>query len=136
MTVSSEVPAASGKGRFITLWTLSVMTALAFIAAGGAKLASVPAMIEIFAKVGVGQWFRYFTGLLEVAAGIGLLISRYAFYAAVALAMVMIGAIIAQLTVLAGSPGAPAALLVLTGIIGYLRRPAQLVTADGNQVRR
>jgi hypothetical protein len=50
--------------------------------------------------------------------------------------MVMIGAIIAQLTVLAGSPGAPAALLVLTGIIGYLRRPAQLVTADGNQVRR
>jgi len=69
------------------------MTALAFIAAGGAKLAGVPAMVEIFDKVGVGQWFRYFTGLLELAAGIGLLISRYAFYAAVVLAVVMIGAI-------------------------------------------
>jgi putative oxidoreductase len=136
MTMSSEVPAASGKGRLITLWTLSVMTALAFIAAGGAKLAGVHAMVEIFDKVGVGQWFRYFTGLLEVAAGIGLLISRYAFYAAVALAVVMIGAIIAQLTVLAGSPGAPVALLVLTGVIGYLRKPAQLLTAGGNQVRR
>ena len=90
MTMSSEVPAASGKGRLITLWTLSVLTALAFIAAGGSKLAGAPAMVEVFDKVGLGQWFRYFTGLLEVAAGIGLLISRYAFYAAVALAVVMI----------------------------------------------
>jgi len=36
------------------------------------------------------QWFRYFTGLLELAAGIGLLISRYAFYAAILLAIVMV----------------------------------------------
>jgi putative oxidoreductase len=136
MTVSSEVPAASGKARLITLWTLSLMTAIAFIAAGGAKLTGAPAMVEIFDKVGVGQWFRYFTGLIEVAAGIGLLIPRYAFYGAIALAVVMIGAIIAQLTVLAGSPGAPAALLVFTGVVGYLRRPAQLLIAGGTQVRR
>jgi putative oxidoreductase len=136
MTMSSEVLAPSGKGRLITLWSLSVMTAPVFIAAGGAKFAGVPAMVEIFEKAGVGQWFRYFTGLLEVAAGIGLLISRYAFYAAAALAVVMIGAIIAQLTVLAGSPGAPVALLVLAGTIGYLRKPAHSLTAGGNQVRR
>ena len=135
MTMSSEVPAASGKGHLITLWTLSVMTALVFIAAGGAKLAGVPAMVEIFDKVGVGQWFRYFTGLLELAAGIGLLISRYAFYAAVALAVVMIGAIIAQLTVLEHSLGAPVVLLVIAGIIAYLRKPAWLHTAGGKQVR-
>jgi putative oxidoreductase len=136
MTMSSEVPAASGKGRLITLWSLSVMTALAFIAAGGTILAGVPAMVEIFDKVGVGQWFRYFTGLVELTAGIGLLISRYAFYAALALAVVMIGATIAQLIALAGSPRAPLALLVLTGVIGYLRKPAQLLTAGGNQVQR
>jgi putative oxidoreductase len=136
MTISSAVPAASGRGRLITLWTLSVMTALAFMAAGGSKLAGVPAMVEIFDKVGVGQWFRYFTGLLEVTAGIGLLISRYASYATVALAVVMMGAIIAQLTVLAGSPAAPVALLVLTEVIGYLRKPPRLLTAGGNQVRR
>jgi len=50
--------------------------------------------------------------------------------------VVMIGAIIAQLTVLAGSPGAPLALLVLIGVIGHLRKPLQLPTAGGNQVRR
>ena len=123
MTMSSEVPAGFGKGRLITLWTLSVMTALAFIAAGGAKLAGVPAMVEIFDKVGVGQWFRYFTGLLEVTAGIGLLISRYAFYAAVLLAIVMVGAFTAHVTVLGGSPVAPIVLFVLSGIIAYLRKP-------------
>jgi putative oxidoreductase len=132
MTIASERSGAAGKGRPIILWILSVMTALAFIAAGGSKLAGVPAMVEIFDKVGVGQWFRYFTGLLELTAGIGLLIPRYAFYAAAALAVVMIGAIIAQLTVLAGSPGAPVALLVFIAVIGYLRKPPQLVTASGH----
>jgi uncharacterized membrane protein YphA (DoxX/SURF4 family) len=123
MTPAQELPAVSGKGRLITLWILSGLVALAFLAAGGAKLAGAAAMVAVFDKVGLGQWFRYFTGFLEVAAGIGLLISRYAFYAAGLLAVVMVGAIIAHLTVLGGSPAAPVMLLVLTGIIAYLRKP-------------
>jgi putative oxidoreductase len=80
-------------------------------------------MVEVFDRVGFGQWFRYFTGLLEVVAAIGLLTSRYAFHAAVLLATVMVGAVIAHLTVLGTSPAAPALLLVLSGIIAYLRKP-------------
>src|SRR6267143_428738 len=91
MITTSELPATSVKGRLIALWILSGLVALAFIGAGGSKLAGAAAMVELFDKVGLGQWFRYFTGLLEVAAGIGLLISRYAFYAAVLLAIVMVG---------------------------------------------
>jgi putative oxidoreductase len=132
MTMSIERPAASGKGRLIILWTLSVLTALVFVAAGGPKLAGAPAMVDIFNKVGFGQWFRYFTGLLEVTSAICLLIPRYAFYGAVALAVVMIGAIIAQLTVLEHSLGAPVALLVIAGVIAYLRKPAWLHIAGGN----
>jgi len=135
MTMPNELPAASGKGRLIILWALSALTALTFLAAGVPKLIGAPAMVEIFDKVGFGQWFRYFTGLLEVTSAIGLLVPRYAFYAAVSLAVVMIGAIIAQLTVLAHSLGAPVALLVITGVIAYLRKPAQLLIAGGNQVR-
>jgi putative oxidoreductase len=134
MTISNDVPTASGKGRLITLWTLSVLTSLAFIVAGGSKLMGAPAMVEIFNKVGVGQWFRYFTGIVELTSGIGLLISRYAFYAALALMVVMVGATIAQLTVLAGSPAAPLALLVFNGIIAYLRKPVQRPTVSGNRV--
>jgi uncharacterized membrane protein YphA (DoxX/SURF4 family) len=131
MTTSNELPAASGKGRLIILWMLSVLTALAFIVAGGSKLAGVPAMVALFDKVGVGQWFRYFTGVVELTAGIGLLIPRYAFYAALALVVVMVGAIIAQLTVLAGSPVAPLVLLIFNGIIAYLRKPARLPIVGG-----
>jgi putative oxidoreductase len=123
MITTNALPAASRKGRLISLWILSGLVALAFIAAGGSKLAGAAAMVQVFDKVGLGQWFRYFTGLLEVAAGIGLLISRYAFYAAVLLAVVMVGAIIAHVTVLGSSPAAPAVLFVLAGIIAYLRKP-------------
>jgi putative oxidoreductase len=123
MITTNALPVASGKGRLITLWILSGLVALAFIAAGTAKLAGAAAMVQVFDKVGLGQWFRYFTGLLEVVAAIGLLISRYAFYAAVLLAVVMAGAIIAHVTVLGSSPAAPVVLFVLTGIIAYLRKP-------------
>ncbi len=122
MITTNALPAASGKGRLITLWSLSGLAALAFIAAGASKLAGAAAMLELFDKVGLGQWFRYFTGLLEVSTGIGLLISRYAFYAAVLLAIVMVGAIIAHVTVLGGSPAPAAVLFVLSGIIAYLRK--------------
>jgi putative oxidoreductase len=123
MIATPAMPAASGKGRFITLWTLSGIVAMAFLAAGGSKLAGATAMVELFDKVGLGQWFRYVTGLLEVVGAIGLLISRYAFYAAALLAMVMVGAIIAHVTVLGTSPAAPVVLLVLSGTIAYLRKP-------------
>ena len=122
MTTSTPL-AASGKGRLLTLWILSALVALTFVGAGAAKLAGAAVMVDLFAKVGLGQWFRYVTGLLEVAAGIGLLISRYAFYAAALLAMVMVGAFIAHVTVLGSSPAAPIVLFVLTGIIAYLRKP-------------
>jgi putative oxidoreductase len=123
MITTIQRPTVSGNGRVIALWTLSGLVALAFLAAGSAKLAGAVAMVDMFDKVGLGQWFRYFTGLLEVAAGIGLLIPRYAFYAAVLLAFVMVGAIVAHLTVLGSSPGAPVTLLVLSGTIAYLRKP-------------
>jgi putative oxidoreductase len=104
MIMANVPPATSRKGCLITLWILSGHVAVAFVGAGGAKLVRVPAMVEEFDKVGLGQWFRYFTGLLEVAASIGLLIPRYAFYAALLLGTVMVGAVIAHVTVLGGSP--------------------------------
>jgi hypothetical protein len=59
----------------------------------------------------------------ELPGGIGLLISRYAFYAALLLAIVMVGAIVAHATVLGGSPAPAIVLLVFSGIIAYLRKP-------------
>src|SRR5713226_8145419 len=123
MITTSALPAAPVRGRLITLWILSGLVALAFLGADGAKLAGAAAMVELFDKVGLGQWFRYLTGLLEVAGGIGLLIPRYAFYAAVLLVIVMIGAIITHVAVVGGSPAPAASLFVLSGTIAWLRKP-------------
>ena len=121
--ITNATPADIGKGRFITLRILSGLVALAFLAAGGAKLAGVAAMVQMFDKIGLGQWFRYLTGLLEVTGAIGLLIPRYAFYAGILLALVMVGAVITHLTVIGGSPLPAVALLALSGTIAYLRKP-------------
>lgn len=82
----------------IALWVLRVVVGLAFLAAGGSKLAGAPAMVAMFAKIGFGQWFRILTGLLEVAGAIGLFVPRFAVYAASMLAVVMVGAIGFHLT--------------------------------------
>jgi len=113
-----------GKGLTITLWTLQILVAAAFLFAGGAKLVGGPQMVAAFDKIGVGQWFRYLTGTLEVAGAIGLLIPGLAFYGAALLAVVMVGAVITHLAILGGSPAGAIVLLIVTGTVAYLRRPS------------
>ena len=110
------------KGKMITLWLLRVVVGLAFLAAGGSKLAGAPAMVAMFAKIGFGQWFRILTGLLEVAGAIGLFVPRFTVYAASMLAVVMAGAIGFHLTTLGGNPAPPIVLLLLASLIIWLSK--------------
>src|ERR1700735_24943 len=111
------------KGLNITGWVLQGLAAFAFLAAGGSKLARAPGRVELFAKIGAGQWFRFLTGTLEVIGAVALLVPRAAFYGAVLLATVMIGAIVTHLAVLGGSAIRALVLLVIVGTIAWLRRP-------------
>jgi putative oxidoreductase len=110
------------KAKMIALWVLRVVVGLAFLTAGGSKLAGAPAMVAMFAKIGFGQWFRILTGLLEVAGAIGLFVPRLAVYAASMLAVVMVGAIGFHLTRLGGNPVPPIALLLLAILIVWLSK--------------
>jgi hypothetical protein len=129
MTTHYNAPSVSSvrrplsKGLNITCWVLQGLAAFAFLAAGGSKLASAAAMVEMFAKIGAGQWFRYLTGTLEVIGAVALLARRTAFYGAVLLATVMVGAIVTHLAVLGGSPVPALVLLVIVGTVAWLRRP-------------
>src|ERR1700730_17909400 len=60
--------------RRIGAWTLQGIIAAAFLAAGFAKLAGVPFMVELFEQIGLGQWFRVVTGVVEVTGAIALLV--------------------------------------------------------------
>jgi uncharacterized membrane protein YphA (DoxX/SURF4 family) len=102
----------TGKGLTIALWIVQVALALMFFMAGTKKLTSDPMMVEVFATVGLGQWFRYVTGALEVLGALMLLVPRLAGWGASLLSCVMVGALIAHATVLHGSPALPVVLLV------------------------
>jgi len=119
-----DMVATQSKSKVIGVWTLKVLLALAFLAAGGSKVAGVPAMVVVFTKIGFGQWFRILTGLLEMAGAIGLLVPRFAFYAAVLLTVVMIGAIGFHLTSLGGNPTPPVVLLALSALTAWLIKSA------------
>lgn len=109
-------------GRVVLGWILCVLLALVFVLFGGMKLLGKPIMVQEFNQVGLGQWFRYFTGTLEVAGAIGLLIPKVSRWAALLLAVVMVGALIVHFTVLHSPPALAAILLVLAVLTVWLRR--------------
>ena len=104
------------------LWTLQLGTAAMFLFAGTLKVIGVPMMVDEFARIGLGQWFRYFTGGLELVSAVLLLVPSLAVFGALALAATMIGAILAHLFVLGGSPAVPVILLASSAWIAWTRR--------------
>ncbi|MFT4742693.1 MAG: putative oxidoreductase, partial [Yoonia sp.] len=52
------------------LVTIKALLTLAFVAAGVSKLVGVEVMVQTFEGVGIGQWFRYVTGAIEICGAI------------------------------------------------------------------
>ena len=123
MTTLTRTPE---KAVTIVAWTLQILCAAMFVFAGGSKLVGVPAMVQTFETIGVGQWFRYVTGGIEVISAALLLVPSLAFFGALALVATMIGAVITHLFIVGGSPAPATVLLAATATIAWLRRPASL----------
>jgi putative oxidoreductase len=111
-----------GKGARIVSWTLQVLLACGFFAAGGAKLMSAPPMVEMFDQIGFGQWFRYVTGVVEVGGAIALLIPFAIPYGAILLTTTMFCAVLTHLFIIHTNPAAAVVLLVLSATVIWLRR--------------
>ena len=109
----------------LSLWVLQGLTALAFLAAGGAKLAGVPDMVAMFEAMGFGQWFRYFTGLYEIAGAVLLLVPRTAWIGAAMFVMQMAAAVVVHVALVGGSPVPAIVLLLVSAVILWYRRPGR-----------
>jgi putative oxidoreductase len=111
----------------LTLWVLRVFLALVFLYSGASKFNPHEMFwIELFTNIGIGQWFRYFTGGLEVICAVLLLIPKTSAIAAALLACTMAGAILTHLFVLRDGyaaifPGLPLMILIA---VAWRRRPA------------
>ena len=108
--------------RRIGAWTLQVILAAAFAAAGSAKLAGVPYMVELFDQVGIGQWFRLATGIVEIAGAIALVFPGLASIGAAWLGTTMVVAVATHLFILHTSPAPAIVLGLLNALVVYLRR--------------
>lgn len=109
------------KALNFTIWGVQILTAFAFLAAGGSKLAGAPDMVAMFEKIGFGQWFRYLTGSFEVTGAVLLILPRTAAIGGALLAAVMIGAIGTHLFLIGGNPIPAAILLVLAVTVAWNR---------------
>jgi putative oxidoreductase len=111
-----------GRASLIALWVTQVALAAVFLMAGGSKLAGVPAMVGMFDVIGVGQWFRYVTGIIEVTSGIALLVPSAAIFGALLLIPTMLGAIVTNVFIVHASPVMPLLLLLGAAAVAWARR--------------
>jgi hypothetical protein len=120
----STIVAASVQPRWksVSLWIVRGLLAFIFLGAGGAKLYGVPLMVEEFGHMGLGQWFRYFTGSLEVLGALLILTRLLVGFGAMLLICIMIGATIMHLFVIVGSPVPALVLLALSAIVAIAKR--------------
>ena len=119
-----------------TDWALRAGVALAFAVFAAEKLFGSN-WVGLFAAIGLGQWFRYFTGGVQLAGAVLLLVPRTARIGGAFIGSSMVGAMFFHILVLdTGVGGAiiPAALLPLVIAAAWKGR-GQVVEESGFSLR-
>jgi uncharacterized membrane protein YphA (DoxX/SURF4 family) len=98
-----------------------------FVMAGLVKLSGMAFMVELFASLGFGQWLRYVTALVELTGGMLLIAGHMEYLAALALAVIMVGATSASVIVFDRSPIPPGLTLVALIVLAWKRHPSDEV---------
>ena len=105
------------------LLALKILAGIAFLAAGCAKLIGAEMMVATFDAVGIGQWFRYVTGIIEVGGAILLFTPGKQGIGAGLLAVTMIGAMLSHLVILGADTILPSIILfIVSATISYAHR--------------
>ena len=120
---ASQTPAIPrGRVALVALWLTQIALAAMFVFAGGLKLTGAPDMVGLFDAVGIGQWFRYVTGSIEVVSAVALLVPSWAAFGALLLIPTMAGAVFTHLFIVGGSAVPPTVLLTGSLAIAWARR--------------
>ena len=119
----------------VVLWVLQIAAAGMFLMVGFLKLSGNAQLVGLFEAIGLGQWFRYLTGALEVAGALLLVIPRTSGLSALMLAGVMTGAVVTHVFIVGGSPLGAIILLVVTGVVAWGRRQRTINLLTGLRSR-
>ena len=108
------------KALNITFWVLQGLLCATFLVAGTIHLAGSQMQIAFFENIGLGQWFRYFTGAIEVICAGLVLFPRTAVAGVAMLGITMVGAIEIHLLITGGNPIPSVVLLAMVlAVIWY-----------------
>jgi uncharacterized membrane protein YphA (DoxX/SURF4 family) len=88
------------KPKVILSWALQIVAALILLQTLYFKFTGAPESVELFTKLGVEPWGRIGTGVIELIAGILLLMPSTVFAGALLGIGLMAGAIVSHLTVI------------------------------------
>ena len=120
---ATQMPALP-RGRVArgALWLTQIALAAMFMIVGGLKLTGAPQLVALFDAIGIGQWFRYVTGSIEVVSAVALLVPAWAAFGALLLIPTMVGAVFTHLFIVGGS-AVPATILLIGALaIAWARR--------------
>lgn len=118
--------------RKLSIVMRSILT-VAFVMAGIPKLIGAEMMVEVFAQLGFGQWFRFATGSIEVGAALLLWLPGWQVVGAALLGGTMVGAVLANLLILGTSvmPGIILGLICSAVLFLHKDQIHQLIAAFG-----
>ena len=110
-----------------TEWAIRISVAVVFELTGLDKFlpTSSTYWIHVFGLIGLGQWFRYFTGIVEILGGLLFLVPIATIGGAAILVVTMLGAMVVQAAVLKHPADSIFPALYLFGVVlafGKLRR--------------
>lgn len=123
-------PAYRFRWKAIAPWALGVGLALYFLLDGASKLYGTAATVQTFALIGIGQWLRYFTGMMEIFMGFALLYPATTGLGALVGAAAMILATSANLYI-GHDPIYSAVLAGLFLVIAWTKRDQLVAIVDG-----
>ena len=121
-TAAPFAPSTTSRARTVALWATQIVVAGMFLFSGGLKFAGVAVMVGLFDAIGIGQWFRYLTGSIELVAAVLLLTPRLALFGALLAIPTMIGAVVTHVFIVGGSPIPAIVLLAGSSAIAWVRR--------------
>lgn len=101
-------------------WAVRLGVGLVFIAFGSEKFTSDPHWVQLFQQIGLGDWFRYFTGVVEIAGGLLVLIPRMLMAGLTVLALTMLGAVLIVAFVIGHPAESIFPGVFLAGLVGFL----------------
>jgi putative oxidoreductase len=110
-----------GRQDVLISWILRLGVAAVFLSVGADKFAADSMWVKLFNQIGLGPWFRYLTGILQVTGAVLVLVPRTFLIGIGILACTMAGAVIVWIVRFGAPDNAiiPGVILVALVSIGF-----------------